>query len=117
MSNIPDDNVRCHHTGFKMKCHTGVTKHRCQKWIRVTGLDPQTGNPIDNWACADSWLPYLMVENSKQQRQTAKAIETFRDKMIIMNQAHLAMMGNEKKLELTRREENMLSPAIDEKET
>ena len=34
------------------------------------GMDPQTGEDIDHWGCAVTWVPMLTIENSQQQRQT-----------------------------------------------
>lgn len=83
---LPDEKVKCPYSAFKVKCFDGVTKHKCPKWIRVTGLDPQTGNPVDTYGCADTFMPMLTVENSQQQRQTAAAVESLRNVVAMVGQ-------------------------------
>lgn len=82
---LPDKKVMCHHTGFQTSCFDGVVQHNCRKWFQIRGSNPQTGEPIDQWACVDSLMPMLMIENSQQQRQTAAAVESFRNEVAIAN--------------------------------
>lgn len=42
---------------------------------------------MDEWGCAQAWLPVLMIENSQQQRQTGAAVESFRNEMVKANEA------------------------------
>ena len=51
----------------------------CAWFIQLRGQNPNTGKEIDEWGCAISWLPILLVENSQQQRQTAAAVESHRN--------------------------------------
>jgi hypothetical protein len=57
----------------------------CAWYIRVQGIDTNTGNQVDNYECAISWLPMLLIENSGQQRQTGAAVESFRNEMVKSN--------------------------------
>lgn len=82
---FPDEKIKCPYTAFKTSCFDGVTKHKCPKWVRVTGLDPQSGNPVDHYGCNDTFAPMLMVENSQMQRQTGAAVESFRNEMLKLN--------------------------------
>jgi hypothetical protein len=54
-------------------------EHECMWFTQVRGNDPQTGKDIDEWSCAVSWIPMLLIENSKQGRSTAAAVESFRN--------------------------------------
>jgi hypothetical protein len=45
-------------------------------------MNPNTGEDIDEWGCAITWLPLLTIENSQQQRQTAAAVESFRNETL-----------------------------------
>lgn len=54
---------------------------QCSWFTQVRGTNPNTGEPVDNWSCAVSWLPVLLIENSQQQRQTGSAVESFRNEM------------------------------------
>lgn len=53
----------------------------CSWFTQIRGHNPNTGEDVDEWACAVNWLPMLMIENSQQQRQTGAAVESFRNEM------------------------------------
>lgn len=55
---------------------------KCAWYSQVRGVNPNTGQEVDDYACAVAWLPVLLVENSQQQRQTGAAVETFRNEMV-----------------------------------
>ena len=55
---------------------------KCAWFTQVRGVNPNTGEEIDDWSCAVTWLPSLMIENSQQQRQTGAAIESFRNETV-----------------------------------
>ncbi|MBR0879604.1 hypothetical protein ACVMGC_001002 [Bradyrhizobium barranii subsp. barranii] len=56
--------------------------HKCPWWCRVIGKNPQSEEMIDNWQCAITLLPMLLIENAQVSRGTAAAVETFRNGMI-----------------------------------
>jgi hypothetical protein len=60
---------------------------QCSWFTQVRGTNPNTGKEVDEWGCAVTWLPMLMIENSQQQRQTGAAVESFRNEMIKAQQA------------------------------
>tara|TARA_R110000796_G_scaffold176790_1_gene293669 strand:+ start:848 stop:1069 length:222 start_codon:yes stop_codon:yes gene_type:complete len=49
------------------------------------GTDPNSGKEVEEYACAVSWLPTLLIENSQQQRMTGGAVESFRNEMVKSN--------------------------------
>ena len=55
---------------------------KCAWFTQVRGTNPQTGEPVDEWGCAVTWMPMLLIENSQQQRQTGAAIESFRNETL-----------------------------------
>jgi len=57
----------------------------CSWFTQMRGTNPNTGKEIDEWGCAITWLPVLMVENSQQQKQTGAAVESFRNEMVKAN--------------------------------
>lgn len=67
--------------------------HACRFWVYVHGKDPQTGADIKNGDCAHAWTPVLLIENSKMQRETGAAVESFRNEMVKANQSNLAMLA------------------------
>lgn len=59
---------------------------KCAWMTQVKGTNPQTGQDVDEWSCAITWLPLLLIENSQQQRQTGAAVESFRNEMVKGNE-------------------------------
>ncbi len=55
---------------------------KCSWFTHVRGQNPQTGQDVDEHMCAVAWLPMLLIENSKQQRSTSSAVESFRNESI-----------------------------------
>jgi hypothetical protein len=81
----------------------------CAWYTRVQGIDNNTGNQVDNYECAISWLPMLLIENSGQQRSTGAAVESFRNEMVKANEqsqqlllATAGIMQNENQPKLIR---------------
>jgi len=58
----------------------------CNWFTQIRGMNPNTGQEVDEWACAITWLPVLLIENSQQQRQTGSAVESFRNEMVKANE-------------------------------
>lgn len=58
----------------------------CAWFIQIRGKNPNTGEDVNEWGCAQAWLPILMIENSQQQRSTGAAVESFRNEMVKANQ-------------------------------
>jgi hypothetical protein len=56
--------------------------HRCMWYTQIAGMNPQTGEPIDEWKCAITWLPLLSVEMSMTNRGQTAAIESFRNETV-----------------------------------
>jgi hypothetical protein len=70
---------------------------QCSWFTQVRGTNPSTGQDVDEWSCAITWLPMLMIENSQQQRQTGAAVESFRNEVVTASQ--LAMLATTPMLE------------------
>ena len=54
----------------------------CSWYTQIRGQNPQTGKDVDEWGCAVTWLPVLLIENSQMQRQTGAAVESFRNESV-----------------------------------
>lgn len=95
MNNKPDIDTTCPYTGHKDPCR----KHyiNCPKWIQVIGHNPNTGEDMNEWACADTWLPILMIENSQVQRETGAAVESFRNNVDRVFQGIIGRVPGENK--------------------
>ena len=70
--------------------------HRCQEavdgelrqcawYTKMAGENPQTGEVVDEYGCAMTWLPVLLVENARTNRSTSAAVESFRNEMVNAN--------------------------------
>lgn len=59
--------------------------HRCAWYTKLVGKDPQSNKEIDEWACAMSWMPIMMVENTQRVRGMTQATESFRNESVRVN--------------------------------
>lgn len=72
---------------------------KCSWFTQIRGMNPNTGEPVDEWGCAITWMPFLTIENSQQQRHTAAAVESFRNEMVQDNQKIIASLIGQKMIE------------------
>ena len=56
--------------------------YRCMWYTKVVGQDPNTGETVDDWSCAISWMPTLQIEMSQTNRGQSQAIESFRNETV-----------------------------------
>jgi len=56
--------------------------YRCMWYTKVSGTDPNTGDTVDDWSCAISWMPTLQIEMANTNRQTGAAVESFRNETV-----------------------------------
>jgi hypothetical protein len=69
-------------------------EHKCLWFTQVRGQNPNTGEPMDEWGCAMNLLPVLLIENAKQQRSTAAAVESFRNETVTRNDTTNTLLYN-----------------------
>lgn len=55
---------------------------QCSWFTQVRGTNPQSGTEVDEWACAITWLPMLLINTAQEVRQGAAATESFRNEMV-----------------------------------
>jgi hypothetical protein len=67
-------------------------EHRCAWYAQIRGMNPSTGQELDQWGCAVAWMPLLTIENAQQSRQTGAAVESFRNEMITANDSNRAVL-------------------------
>ena len=60
---------------IKKKC----VGRKCAWYTEVRGINPNTGQEIDEWKCAVSWMPMMAVEIAQKSNQTGAAVESFRN--------------------------------------
>ena len=64
----------------------------CAWFMKISGTNPNNGEPTEEWGCAVAWLPVLLIENAQQSRSTGAAIESFRNEMVEQNKEHLKIL-------------------------
>lgn len=52
---------------FDVNPQTGE-KFTCNKWVKLVGMDPQTGTTIDTWCCNEFAKIKLMIEGANMTR-------------------------------------------------
>jgi len=55
---------------------------QCAWFTKVQGVNPNTGDQVEDWACAIAWLPMLAIENSQSTRMSGAAVESFRNELM-----------------------------------
>jgi hypothetical protein len=60
--------------------------HRCQLYTCIAGVNPNTGDKIDEWNCALAWTPILLIENANTNRGQTEALESFRNETVTQSQ-------------------------------
>ncbi len=56
--------------------------YRCMWYTKVVGQDANTGETVDDWSCAISWMPTLQLEMSHTNRGQSAALESFRNETV-----------------------------------
>jgi hypothetical protein len=51
----------------------------------MRGTNPNTGEPVDEWGCAVTWMPFMAVEIAQKSNQTGAAVESFRNEVVRAN--------------------------------
>ena len=58
---------------------------KCAWYTQMRGTNPNTGQPVDEWGCAVTWMPILAVEVAQKSNQTGAAVESFRNEVVNAN--------------------------------
>lgn len=87
---LPDPNIKCPATGFAKSCRSIVSECDCPKFVKISGVNPNNGQPVDKVGCIDSFIHLLLIENSQMQRQTGAAVESFRNEMVQLQKLNLS---------------------------
>jgi hypothetical protein len=67
--------------------------HRCDAWTHLQGRNPNTGDQIDDWKCADSWIPVLLLEIANRVRGVTSTVETLREEEVKAHGEFMSAMG------------------------
>jgi hypothetical protein len=68
---------------------------KCSWFMQIRGMNPNTGQEVNEWGCAVAWMPMLTIENSQQQRSTSAAVESFRNEVVKANETNRQLYINE----------------------
>jgi hypothetical protein len=61
---------------------------KCAWYTQMRGINPNTGEPVDEWGCAVTWMPFMAVEIAQKSNQTGAAVESFRNEVVKANQSN-----------------------------
>lgn len=75
---------------------------RCPWFVKVIGQHPQTGEQMDKYNCAMTWLPILLIENTASSNSAGAAIESFRNEMVKGNGELLQLISNPSETKLIK---------------
>lgn len=64
----------------------------CSWFTQIRGTHPNTGEPVDEWNCAITWLPVLLIENSNQQRKTTATVDSLRGEVYHQQQDNVHIL-------------------------
>ena len=86
---------------FGHTCEKAVDNviERCNLYTRIVGMNPQTGVQEDQWKCAIAWQPILLIENSKQTRSVAAAVEDHRNQSVAVQRSAIGVLRNVRNIE------------------
>ena len=54
----------------------------CAWFTKIAGKTPQGQKEVEEWGCAITFMPILMVANTNSNTRTQAAVESFRNKMV-----------------------------------
>lgn len=66
----------CPYTGMARSCHEARLDRDCPKWLMFQGQNPNTGELVAEWACADRWMPLLAADTNRRLVGVQAAVET-----------------------------------------
>ena len=51
---------------------------KCSWYVQVRGTNPNSGNDVDEWACAVAWTPILLINTANETRVAGAETEALR---------------------------------------
>ncbi len=89
----------------------------CSWYTQIRGMNPQTGEPVDEWGCAVTWMPMLLIENSNQQRSTSAGVESFRNEMVKANETNISVLSSAAQMLHEARTPKVIPAQVEEVDT
>lgn len=69
-------------------------ENKCAWYTQIRGVNPNTGQEVDDWECAVKWMPMLIIEVAQKSNQTGAAVESFRNEVVKVNQQNQQLYIN-----------------------
>jgi hypothetical protein len=91
MDMLPDKNRKCHRCNFEKSCRELVLSEACQRWSKISGSDPQTGQPMDKWACVDDLHHILLLEIANQTNKVSVETNVLRNELAKAHSEQMTM--------------------------
>ena len=88
----------------------------CSWYTQIRGQNPNTGQEVDEWGCAITWMPMLLIENSQQQRSTSAGVESFRNEMVQANKTNIDVLSAAAQMLSQARPQNVIPADVKEVE-
>lgn len=76
---LPDEKIYCHRTGFQKTCFECVTGKKCQLWMQLQMINPQTGEQMDRWGCKDALELLINLDHGKKLNELAGSFDGMRN--------------------------------------
>jgi hypothetical protein len=93
---LPDEKVKCPHSGFTRSCRDIVIECACPKFVKVSGKNKNTDELIDKWGCIDSILHIIQMETHDLLRKIDGEISEHRKENLDQG---LRIMENQKAID------------------
>lgn len=68
--------LTCHRTGHQDLCEDH--QPTCPLWVKIDGIHPQTGEPLEKWGCADTQNLVATLEVAKRVYELSAEISELR---------------------------------------
>ena len=79
IDSIPNEKRKCHRCSFEKSCRELVLSGACEQWAKISGSNPQTGEPMDRWACVDDLQHILLLEIANQTSKVSVELNVLRN--------------------------------------
>lgn len=90
---LPDPKVKCPATAFERSCRDVVAECDCPKFVHVQFVNPQNGEKVDKYGCADAFMPLLTILGAQASNQTGAAVESLRNELVKEKEETAAQRG------------------------
>ena len=88
---FPSEKKMCHLTGFTKSCLELCVSKACQdRWVHITGENPQTGEPIDKWGCVDDQAVTLHLDQTRRLHMLAATLQDTRNDIVKLQLEQIA---------------------------